>query len=129
MSTVLQTRRARAPKRRTAAKPSVSGWHLNVCRAGLGSDRAVAEVLDVSPSQISRWRRGQVPDADNSDRLAGLSLVVEMLERWLEREAVEGWIGGSNAHLQDRTPAFLIRRGQMADVIGAIEAEKAGVYA
>lgn len=104
-------------------------WHLHVCREGLGSDRAVAAILDVSPSQISRWRRGQVPDLDNSDRLAGLSLVVEMLERWLAPEAVEGWLSGSNAHLQDRAPAFLIRRGYVADVIGAIEAEKAGVYA
>jgi len=52
-----------------------------------------------------------------------------MLERWLAPEAAEGWLRGSNAHLQDRTPVFLIRRGSVADVIGAIEAEKAGVYA
>ena len=127
MSIDPSTRHASA--RQPSAESSLSAWHLNVCRAGLGSDRAVAAVLDVSPSQISRWRRGQVPDADNFDRLAGLSLVVEMLERWLEPEAVAGWLSGSNAHLQDRTPAFLIRRGQVADVIGAIEAEKAGVYA
>jgi len=86
-------------------------------------------VLGVSPSQISRWRRGQIPDLDNSDRLAGLSLVVEMLGRWLEREAVEGWLSGAHAHLQGRAPAFLIRRGLVADVIGAIASEKAGVYA
>ena len=117
------------PVRRPSIDDSVTAWHLHVCHEGLGSDRAVAAILDVSPSQISRWRRGQVPDLDNSDRLAGLSLVVEMLERWLTREAVEGWLSGSNAHLQDRTPAFLIRRGHVADVIGAIEAEKGGVYA
>ena len=127
MNTALSTRRASA--RKPSTELSLSGWHLQVCRASLGSDRAVAAVLAVSPSQISRWRRGQVPDADNSDRLAGLSLVVEMLDRWLEREVVADWLSGSNAHLQDRAPAFLIRRGQVADVIGAIEAEKAGVYA
>jgi len=114
---------------RISLDDSLSAWHLFVCRRGLGSDRAVAGILDVSPSQISRWRRGQVPDIDNADRLAGLSLVVEMLERWIERETVEDWIGGANAHLHDRSPAFLIRRGQVADVIGAIEEEKAGVYA
>lgn len=103
--------------------------HLEACRRGLGSDRAVAAILDVSPSQISRWRRGQVPDDDNADRLGGLALVVEMLGRWLEPEAVGGWLGGANAHLCDRLPVYLIRRGQVADVIGAIEAEKAGVYA
>lgn len=108
---------------------SVFLQHLEVCRLGLGSDRAVAEALDVSPSQISRWRRGQVPDHDNADRLGGLALAVEMLGRWLEPEAVEGWLSGANAHLSGRSPVYLIRRGQVADVIGAIEAEKAGAYA
>ena len=107
----------------------IAARHLDVCRFALGADRAVAAILDVSPSQLSRWRRGQVPDAENADRLAGLALVVEMLWRWLDPAAIEGWLGGVNAHLGDRSPVYLIRRGQVADVIGAIEAEKAGVYA
>ena len=106
-----------------------AAWHLRLCRRALGSDRAVAGALDVSPSQISRWRRGQLPDPDNADRLAGLSLVVEMLGRWLEPGAVADWLEGSNAHLGDRAPVYLIRRGSVADVIAAIEAEKAGAYA
>lgn len=116
-------------KRRAHGASSAPLHHLDACRSALGSDRAVADVLGVSPSQVSRWRRGQVPDPDNADRLGGLALAAEMLERWLEPEAVEGWLHGANAHLADRTPAFLIRHGRIADVIGAIEAEKAGVYA
>jgi transcriptional regulator with XRE-family HTH domain len=103
--------------------------HLATCRAVLASDRAVAGILGVSPSQVSRWRSGQLPDPDNADRLAGLALVVEMLTRWIAPEAVEGWLHGQNAHLSNRTPAYLILLGRVADVIGAIEAEKAGVYA
>jgi transcriptional regulator with XRE-family HTH domain len=103
--------------------------HLDTCRAALGSDRAVAAILGVSPSQVSRWRQGQLPDLDNADRLAGLALVAEMLARWLAPDVRESWLQGANAHLSDRTPAYLIRLGQVADVIGAIEAEKAGVYA
>jgi len=103
--------------------------HLQTCRTALGSDRAVAGILGVSPSQISRWRAGQVPDLDNADRLAGLALVVEMLGRWLPPEAIEGWLNGQNAHLSDLKPGYLIRLGRVADVIGAIESEKAGVYA
>jgi transcriptional regulator with XRE-family HTH domain len=89
----------------------------------------VAEILGVSPSQVSRWRSGQIPDPDNADRLGGLALVVEMLGRWLAPESVEGWLRGPNAHLSDRAPAYLIHQGQVADVIGAIEAEKAGAFA
>jgi hypothetical protein len=78
---------------------------------------------------VSRWRKGQAPDAENADKLAGLALIVEMLGRWLEPEAIEGWLLGSHAHLEDRSPAYLVGRGIIADVIGAIEAEKAGVFA
>ena len=113
----------------TAPPESTAPHHLTTCRGALGSDRAVAGILGVSPSQISRWRSGQTPDLDNADRLAGLALVVEMLSRWLASEAVEDWLQGQNAHLANRTPAYLIRMGRVADVIGAIEAEKAGVYA
>ena len=108
--------------------PDVS-HHLVTCRAGMGSDRAVAGILGVSPSQVSRWRSGQVPDLDNADRLAGLALVVEMLGRWIAPEVIEDWLHGPNAHLSGNAPAFLIGQGRVADVIGAIEAEKAGAYA
>lgn len=103
--------------------------HLDTCHGALGSDRAVSAILGVSPSQVSRWRRGQLPDVDNADRLAGLALVVEMLARWIDPEALGGWLHGIHAHLGDRSPAYLIGQGRVADVIGAIEAEKAGVYA
>jgi len=109
--------------------PSPSAHHLKTCRAALGSYRAVSAILGVSPSQVSRWRKGQTPDVDNADRLAGLALVVEMLSRWLAPETLEGWLHGVHAHLGDRSPAYLIGQGRVADVIGAIEAEKAGVYA
>lgn len=103
--------------------------HLRVVRQAVPSDRAVAGILDVDPAQISRWRRGQLPDPENADRLAALSVVVEILSRWLHPDSVSSWLWGANAHLDDRTPAYLIRHGQLADVIAAIEAEKAGAYA
>lgn len=108
--------------------PPPTSEHLDRLRAVLGADRTVAEMLDVSPSQVSRWRRGQAPDPDNADRLAGLALVVEMLVRWIHPDTVEDWLRGPNLHLDDRSPAWLIRRGRIADVIGAIEADKAGAF-
>lgn len=130
----MSTTEAATPSaQRSSARPEprASGihHHLATCRAVLGSDRAVAGILGVSPSQVSRWRSGQVPDLDNADRLAGLALVVEMLARWLAPEAVEDWLHGQNAHLSNHAPVYLIRLGRVADVIGAIEAEKSGVYA
>ena len=131
MPTSPGTRRRRTIKSGTALAPlaSPSVHHLDTCSAAMGSDRAVAVILGVSPSQVSRWRRGQFPDPDNADRLAGLALVTEMLARWLEPQALEGWLHGVHAHLGDRSPVYLIGQGRIADVIGAIETEKAGVFA
>ena len=131
MAIALEAKRRRMPKRETEGAPVASPFvhHLDTCHAALGSDRAVSSILGVSPSQVSRWRRGQLPDLDNADRLAGLALVTEMLARWLEPEALEGWLNGVHAHLGNRSPVYLIGQGHVADVIGAIEAEKAGVYA
>jgi transcriptional regulator with XRE-family HTH domain len=103
--------------------------HLETIRRTLDSDADAAEVLGVSPSQVSRWRKGQVPDPENADKLAGLALVVEMLERWLRREVVLDWLLGPNAHLADRSPAYALRHGQVAEAVAAVEALKAGVFA
>lgn len=112
-----------------ADEPLAKASHLDSIRVGLPSDRAIAEILGVSPSQVSRWRRGQAPDMENADRLAGLALVVEMLSRWLSTEVIEEWLTGPNAHLDGRTPAYHVRRGQLAEVVGAVEAMKAGTFA
>ena len=113
------------PDRRTARAQS----HLKMIRTGVRSSRAVAAVLGVSPSQVSRWRQGQRPDRENADRLAGLALVVEMLLRWLEVDIVEEWLTGANAHLDGATPAYFIQRSRIAEVVGAVEAMKRGVFA
>lgn len=127
----MATKRKTSTRRAKAAYSSanLARIHLDTIRAALGSDRTTADILDVSPSQVSRWRRGQVPDLENADRLGGLALVCEMLLRWLEPEVIPPWLEGINAHLGDRSPAFLLRRGEVADVIGAIEAQKSGAYA
>ena len=116
-------------RRTSPPDPSPTLAHLDLIRRILGSDRATALVLGVSPSQASRWRRGQVPDPENADRLAGLALLVEMLSRWLEGEVVGEWLHGGNLHLDGRTPAYMIRHDQVAEVIGALELEKRGVFA
>ncbi len=103
--------------------------HLKMIRVAVHSDRAIAGILGVSASQVSRWRQGQRPDRDNADRLAGLALVAEMLIRWLDPDIVEEWLTGANAHLDGATPSYYIQLGQLAEVVGALEAMKAGVFA
>ena len=113
------------PDRRSAR----AQHHLKMIRVAVHSDRAIAGILGVSASQVSRWRQGQRPDRDNADRLAGLALVAEMLIRWLDPDIVEEWLTGANAHLDGATPSYYIQLGQLAEVVGALEAMKSGVFA
>lgn len=119
-ATTMQT-----PDRRTARAQS----HLKTIRIGVRSNRSIAAVLGVSHSQVSRWKQGQRPDRDNADRLAGLALVVEMLLRWLDADIIEEWLTGANAHLDGATPSYFIQRSRLAEVVGAVEAMKTGVFA
>jgi hypothetical protein len=49
-------------------------------RCILGSDAAVADLLDVSRAQPRRWREGQTPDPENRDRIIGLDAVIAAIE-------------------------------------------------
>jgi uncharacterized protein (DUF2384 family) len=93
------------------------------------SQRRLAELLDVSPAQVTRWRRGQGIDEVNAQRVDLLELVMAQLLRLYSSEAAERWLVGLNPHLGDRRPIDLIRRGRSRELIDAIAAERAGSFA
>jgi uncharacterized protein (DUF2384 family) len=94
-----------------------------------GSQRRLAELLDVSPAQVTRWRRGQGIDDVNAGRVDLLELVMAHLLRLYPSEAAERWLVGANPSLGDRRPVDLIRRGQAREVLDAIASERAGSFA
>jgi uncharacterized protein (DUF2384 family) len=93
------------------------------------SQRRLAELLGVSPAQITRWRQGKGIDDLNAERVDLLELVMSQLLRVYPAEAAERWLVGSNPHLGDRRPIDLIRRGRSRELIDAIAAERAGSFA
>jgi uncharacterized protein (DUF2384 family) len=93
------------------------------------SQRRLAELLDVSPAQVTRWRRGQGIDEVNAQRVDLLELVMAQLLRLYSSEAAERWLVGLNPHLGDRRPIDLVRRGRSRELIDAIAAERAGSFA
>ncbi len=94
-----------------------------------GSQRRLAELLGVSPAQVTRWRRGQGIDDVNARRVDLLELVMSNLLRLYPVEAAERWLVGVNPHLADRRPLDLIRRGRAHEVLDAIASERAGSFA
>jgi len=95
----------------------------------LGSQRRLAELLDVSPAQVTRWRQGGGIDFANAERLDLLELVISSLLRLYPADAAERWLLGVNPHLGDRRPIDLVRSGRTQELLGAIGAERSGSFA
>jgi transcriptional regulator with XRE-family HTH domain len=102
---------------------------VEALRHDLGSGAAVADLLGVSRSRITRWLKGEGVDPLNADRIDLLELVLASLLRLYEPEAARAWLLGFNPHLGDRRPIDLIRAGHAEELIAAIRTERAESYA
>lgn len=94
-----------------------------------GSQRRLAELLGVSPAQVTRWRRGQGIDDVNAERVDLLELVMANLLRLYPTAVAERWLVGLNPGLGQRRPLDLIRRGQAGELLQALASERAGSFA
>lgn len=96
--------------------------------AALGSN-AVADLLGVSRSQPSRWRRGEERiSPTNRARLTDLDHVLNRLLQALWPEEASAWLTAHNPHLGARPVDVLALRGA-GPVIEAIDALAQGAYA
>jgi hypothetical protein len=89
----------------------------------------LAELLDVSRSQVTRWLRGAGIDPLNAEKVDLLELVWSNLLRLYERDAALAWLLGVNPLLGDRRPIDLIRLGRAEELMRAIRAERADTFA
>jgi hypothetical protein len=109
--------------------PVTTAAKVQALSRDFGSQRRLAELLDVSPAQVTRWRRGQGIDALNAERVDLLELVMANLLRLYTTAAAERWLLGLNPSLGDRRPLDLVRRGQTRELLDAIATERAGSFA
>lgn len=95
----------------------------------LGSNR-VAELLGVSRSQPSRWRKGVEGLAARNERaVLDLDYVVARLHQIWVPEVAATWLSSPNAHLGGAIPLEVLRRRGVPEVIRAIDAEAESAYA
>jgi hypothetical protein len=93
-----------------------------------GNNR-VAELLDVSRSQPSRWRQGKEQlSPESRRRLLDLDYVLSRLLQIYYLPDAEIWLTSFNAHLGGR-PVDVLRLRGVGPVIQAIDAEAEGAYA
>lgn len=93
------------------------------------SQRRLAELLGVSPAQITRWRRGQGIDEANAQRVDLLELVMSSLLRLYSSDIAQLWLTGLNPYLGGRRPIDLVRSGRARELLDAIAQERAGSFA
>ena len=93
------------------------------------SQAALAEILGVSRSRVTRWLQGAGIDPLNAERVDLLELVWSSLLRIYDRETARSWLFGLNPHLGDRRPIDLVRAGRAEELMRAIRAERADSFA
>ena len=109
--------------------PISTAAKIEALRRDFNSAAAVAELLGVSRSQVTRWLQGAGIDPLNAERVDLLELVWSNLLRLYEPEAARAWLLGMNPSLGDRRPVDLVRAGKAEELMRAIRAERADSFA
>ena len=79
--------------------PVTTAEKVRALSRDFGSQRRLAELLGVSPAQVTRWQRGQGIDPLNAARVDLLELVMDDLLRLYPVAAAERWLVGVNPSL------------------------------
>ena len=98
--------------------------------AALGSKAQLASMLEVSPSQPTRWIDGsERPNSENARAIVDLDYVIARAGLLWKPSVIGSWLNGSNAFLDGARPIDVLRATGSAPVIDALDQELAGGYA
>lgn len=96
----------------------------------VGSRAAVARLLQVDRSRVTRWlAAGEEPDPANRRAIDAFEFALERLTIRYPFATALKWLDGLNPHLGGSRPSELLRTGRVAEVLAAIEADETGAYA
>jgi transcriptional regulator with XRE-family HTH domain len=109
--------------------PVATAAKVQALKVDFKSQAAVADLLGVSRSRVTRWLKGEGIDPVNAEKIDLLELVSANLRRIYEPEAVRAWLVGLNPNLGDRRPIDLVRAGKAEELMRAIRAERADSFA
>lgn len=109
--------------------PVSTAAKVQALKVDFESQAALADLLGVSRSRVTRWLKGEAIDRVNAEKVDLLELVSANLLRIYEPEAVRPWLVGLNPNLGDRRPIDLVRAGRTEELMRAIRAERADSFA
>ena len=94
-----------------------------------GGASQVADLAEVDRSRVSRWHEGELPTAENRDKILALFLIRERLQHVMTPTTAAKWLTGLNALLGNRRPVDLLRKNRIAEVLAALEQTQSSSYA
>jgi hypothetical protein len=109
--------------------PVATTAKVRALKVDFESQAALADLLGVSRSRVTRWLKGEGIDPLNAEKVDLLELVSANLRRIYEPEAVRAWLLGVNPSLGDRRPIDLVRAGKTEELMRAIRVERADSFA
>lgn len=103
----------------------------DVVAKALGSRSKLAQFLKVSPSQPTRWIKGdEAPNSENTRTIVDLEHVVTRARLlWGDDEVVNAWLTGRNGFLDGARPIDVIAAQGSGPVIDALDQTTAGAFA
>jgi len=89
----------------------------------------IANVLDVRPETVSRWNQGKAfPHPNTEKQLLELEFVIDQLSDFYEPNEARLWIFSRQRLLDGETPAELIQKGRVDEVLVVVHQLRDGVY-
>jgi hypothetical protein len=128
MTTIRPKSAATAVGARQHAK-AIAAARVDAGELAFENRAALAEWLGTARSQVTRAAQGSAFGGAPGWQLAGLHAVVAALLTIYAPAAIPGWLHGFNPHLGDRRPIDVLASGEVASVMEAVQAARAGSYA
>lgn len=89
----------------------------------------IANVLEVRPETVSRWNQGKAfPHPNTEKQLLELEFIVDQLSDFYEPNEARLWIFSRQRLLNGETPAELIQKGRVDEVLAVVHQLRDGVY-
>jgi uncharacterized protein (DUF2384 family) len=118
------------PGMRAAARTPLAAERTELLSDLLGGGAALARALGVSRSQPTRWRSGEEqPGPAAARRLVDLDHVMTRALMLYPPRVANDWLNSTNSYLDGARPIDVLQTRGSAEVIDALDAAAADVFA
>lgn len=124
------TMRPRTTVRRHRASAPGATRRIQLAIDTVGGGAALASLLDVNASQVSRWRSGtRTPSSEMLRRIIDVDHVVARTRLLWASEVALDWLRAPSSHLGGAVPLEVLELRGPAEVLDALDAVMSGAYA